>query len=132
MTVESRQWANFKKQFVGPNMPRRIRKERREGHLAPSSKGININLLSPFNDTRHTWDRHAIHTKACPNWANKDTIDKIYKAANELTNATGITYEVDHIVPVKHDLVCGLHVEHNLQIIPKTENKEKSNRFIVA
>jgi hypothetical protein len=132
MTTESRKWANFKRHFVGPKIPRRIHKERREGHLATSAKGNSANFLSPFNDNRHTWDRHAIHTKACPNWADKDTINKIYETANELTDKTGITYEVNHIVPVKHDLVCGLHVEYNLQIIPKTENKEKSNKFIVA
>lgn len=31
------------------------------------------------------------------------------------------------IVPLKSALVCGLHVEHNLQVIPKTENLKKFN-----
>jgi hypothetical protein len=124
MTTNSREWAKFKRQFVGPIMPRRIRKERREGHLATTLKSNNIDL-------RSTWDRHATHNKACPNWANKDAINTIYKTAKELTKSTGISYEVDHVIPVRHPLVCGLHVENNLQIILKDENREKSNYFVV-
>jgi hypothetical protein len=131
MTTDSRKWSHFKRYFVGPKMPRRIHKQRREGHLATTSKGILDNPLYPYYDARHTWDRNAIHTKACPNWANKTAIEKNYNAAKELTTETNIVYEVDHIVPVKHPLVCGLHVEFNLQIIPMEENKEKSNNFVV-
>jgi hypothetical protein len=124
MTTNSREWAKFKRQFVGPIMPRRIRKERREGQLATTLKGNNIDL-------RSTWDRHATHNKACPNWANKDAIDIIYKTAKELSKSTGISYEVDHVIPVRHPLVCGLHVENNLEIILKDENRAKSNYFVV-
>lgn len=41
-------------------------------------------------------------------------------------------WHVDHIIPLKHDLVCGLHVVANLQIIPGSENLSKNNRFVVA
>jgi 5-methylcytosine-specific restriction endonuclease McrA len=39
-----------------------------------------------------------------------------------------VKHEVDHIVPLKSPLVCGLHVEHNLQVIPATQNRRKHNR----
>jgi hypothetical protein len=38
-------------------------------------------------------------------------------------------YVVDHIVPLNHPLVYGLHNEHNLQVISKKFNAYKSNLF---
>ena len=40
-----------------------------------------------------------------------------------------IKYEVDHIIPLNNDLVCGLHVASNLQIIPQKKNTVKGNVF---
>lgn len=37
-------------------------------------------------------------------------------------------YEVDHILPVKGEQVCGLHVPGNLQVILRTANRQKSNK----
>lgn len=39
--------------------------------------------------------------------------------------------EVDHIVPLKHPLVCGLHVRCNLQLLTKSQNSAKRNSFII-
>jgi 5-methylcytosine-specific restriction endonuclease McrA len=42
---------------------------------------------------------------------------------------TGIQYEVDHIIPLNHELVCGLNIPENLQIITQEENRKKSNKW---
>jgi hypothetical protein len=65
----------------------------------------------------------------CPVWANRKVIANLYREARRLTKETGLVHSVDHIVPVKNKLVCGLHVEANLRVIPQAENLAKGNRW---
>lgn len=69
--------------------------------------------------------------QATPTWANIDAIQEIYASAAQMSRATGIKHAVDHIVPLVNELVCGLHVEENLQVITFSENSRKRNRFAV-
>lgn len=38
-------------------------------------------------------------------------------------------YEVDHIIPLRHPLVSGLHCIANLQYLPRLENRRKTNKW---
>jgi hypothetical protein len=58
-----------------------------------------------------------------------DEIERIYAKAARMTMETGITHHVDHIVPLKSVLVCGLHAPANLQILRDTDNASKGNAF---
>lgn len=75
--------------------------------------------------------RRAAKIQATPEWADNKAISAIYKEAQRLQDALGIPMHVDHIVPLRGDLVCGLHVETNLQVIPAPLNLRKSNKFEV-
>ncbi len=63
-------------------------------------------------------------------WANTFFIGEIYKLAQLRTKMTGVKWVVDHIVPVRHRNVCGLHVEQNLRVIPEKVNYAKSNKLL--
>ena len=72
--------------------------------------------------------RRAAELNATPNWANSADIKKFYDDAKRLTARTGIPHEVDHVVPLKNMIVCGLHVSHNLQTVTRFANRSKCNR----
>lgn len=77
--------------------------------------------------------RYAKKLQAMPNWLDKkqlDEIKKIYEESARQTEETGVEYNVDHIIPLQSDLVCGLHVPWNLRIITKSENVKKGNKLI--
>ena len=68
--------------------------------------------------------RRAQKLSATPGWANPIKIRGFYDALKLL----GKGWHVDHIVPLNHKLVCGLHCEANLQLLPAIENLRKGNR----
>ena len=59
-------------------------------------------------------------------------IAAFYIEAARLTQESGIPHEVDHIIPIQHELVCGLHVPANLQVITRFLNRSKRNGFEVG
>lgn len=78
----------------------------------------------------HNANRRALLIKATPTWLtdeHKKEIKEFYKKAKTMSKNSNIKYEVDHIIPLKSKIVCGLHVPWNLQILSKTENLKKRN-----
>lgn len=67
--------------------------------------------------------------QATPPWANLKRIEKIYMLAAWASKYTAEPLEVDHIIPLQHERICGLHVENNLQVIPLSENRSKANQW---
>lgn len=66
--------------------------------------------------------------KARAKWCNTFFIDEAYRLAELRSALTGFRWEVHHIVPLRHPLVCGLHVESNLAVIPMVDNRCQGNR----
>jgi 5-methylcytosine-specific restriction endonuclease McrA len=65
-----------------------------------------------------------------PAWVDRSEIEAVYKRAREITLATGTEHQVDHIVPLQGEFVCGLHVPWNLQVLTARENAAKKNRIL--
>lgn len=72
--------------------------------------------------------RRSAKKNATPLWASGKAIEEVYFAADFLGMVTGEWYHVDHIVPLQSKLVCGLHCEANLQVLPASANWAKGNR----
>jgi hypothetical protein len=77
--------------------------------------------------------KRANKRNAIPPWLNKshkEEIKLMHLLAKSLERQTGNKYHVDHIIPLKHKEMCGLHVPWNLRVITEEENMRKNNRFL--
>src|SRR6266404_7275523 len=66
--------------------------------------------------------RRARELRATPKWVDVAELRRIYENCPK-------GFEVDHIIPLAGENVCGLHVPWNLQYLPEGENKKKGARF---
>lgn len=69
-----------------------------------------------------------------PKWLSKDDMwmmEQAYELAALRTKIFGFAWHVDHIIPLRANLVSGLHTPYNLTVIPKSVNLTKSNKFEV-
>lgn len=88
-------------------------------------KGRNMEQVLADNKVRRRK-----HRQATPPWitrAQKTEMRKLYETAIMLTRTTGEPYVVDHIYPLRSEVVCGLHVPWNLRVMTREANLRKSN-----
>lgn len=70
----------------------------------------------------HTAKRRAVKLNATPSWVDFEELKLIYLECPE-------GFQVDHIVPLQSNKICGLHVPWNLQYLTEEQNKSKGNRM---
>lgn len=58
-------------------------------------------------------------TGHCPRWVKPSMFIHLYRKAVEM----GMT--IDHIIPLRGEYVCGLHVPENIQLLTREENMKK-------
>lgn len=84
------------------------------------------------HNSAHAAEWRAFKRKGAPSWLTpeqrREMVDA-YAYAKAWSQVTGVSHDVDHIVPLRGKEVCGLHVPWNLRIIPAAENRKKSNRL---
>ncbi len=78
--------------------------------------------LYPWKNKLKVQRRRAKRINATPVWANRNAIKDFYEKCPQY-------YVVDHVIPLNHPLICGLHVEGNFQYLTTEANLKKSNKF---
>ena len=112
---------------IPENKAKSIASQQRTYEKNPGYKNSKNNLWYAQNPGRRTFlsrKYQMAQLKRTPPWANLKAIAAIYAEAS----SKGLT--VDHIVPLQSNLVSGLHVENNLQLLTKSENSAKSNKWV--
>ena len=91
--------------------------------------GLKHRTENPGYYRAHFKMRQSRKRQALSSWANLEAIEALYVECSRISKETGIKHHVDHYFPLKSDVVCGLHNEFNLRIIPAVENLSKGNSF---
>ena len=89
---------------------------------------------NPIKMASYSAYHRARRKNAIPSWVSElDTFvfEEAYSLRKLRLDATGILWEVDHIIPITGRKVCGLHVWNNLQVIPAAANRSKHNKYEV-
>jgi len=105
----------------------RYREKNRDQIRAGQRRYVKENLAKVLART-HKYQAQKLN--ATPKWLTFEhyrQMQDIFLKASELSKSLG-PHEVDHIVPLCGDNVCGLHVPWNLQILPRAENRRKFNK----
>jgi hypothetical protein len=76
--------------------------------------------------------RRARKLKATPSWEDKRKTLWYYDESQRISQETGEVHHVDHMVPLNHWSVRGLHWHMNFDVLPGAENSSKGNRFWVG
>jgi hypothetical protein len=71
----------------------------------------------------------AKYKRAKPPWVTWAECNVFWDESARKTAETGIQHSVDHIVPLIHPLVCGLHAPANFRVCPLADNQRKSNKW---
>ena len=95
--------------------------EHREAKNATSSAYAKRH---PKRATARVMKRHADKLQRTPVWADLAEIALVYKNCP-------VGMHVDHIVPLRGELVSGLHTVENLQYLTPEQNSSKGNKFLV-
>jgi hypothetical protein len=115
--------------LANPDKVAAQRDKHRERRRADSRRWFRNNKAKA---NAHCAKRRASKDQRTPEWLSKEAKQQLldfYTIARSLTEETGISYEVDHIIPLRGKIVSGLHVPWNLQILTHEENIKKHNTF---
>jgi hypothetical protein len=121
MAKYKRDWVERNRERASRSWRENTKKRRRSGKQAAWVARNAGNVRA--SHAKHKVKRKSLEQAATPSWADPAAIRAIY------SKAAAVGAQVDHIVPIVNDLVCGLHCESNLQLLGGPANASKGNRW---
>jgi hypothetical protein len=95
-----------------------------------SERGRRWRQSYPWKHAANQAHRRALKRSATPGWfSQRDAVwlELMFAMCKKLEEKNGTKYHVDHRIPLKSNVVCGLHWRENWTILPASENLSKSN-----
>lgn len=93
-----------------------------EGRVKANAASLSYARNNPGKVNARSMKRRAAKLQRTPAWADLVAITDFYENCPA-------GYHVDHVIPLRGELVSGLHVLENLQYLPASENCGKCNKF---
>lgn len=94
-----------------------------EKKRASRNRAANPDLVSRYNqERRHT---EAQQTPRSLSLEDRQEMDRCYEVSATYRQFFELDTHVDHIIPLRGDGVCGLHVPWNLRITTASDNRRK-------
>lgn len=109
----------------------KYREKNRDAERVRNRERMRANYKKYYESGKHRWTEQRARRRAQEKkilWSDAAAIKNIYAAAQKMRES-GIKCHVDHIVPLKSNIVCGLHVLENLVIVDAFDNWTKGNRY---
>lgn len=148
---QSRKAKSYNKSYYDANREERIADQKKRDESNPERMALYLASYRAKNAERILSYRSAYHAQnrdrsnqywaarrsakmhRTPAWFS-DLDEFIMAEANHLVivrkEATGVDWEVDHMIPLQAKTASGLHVGANIQVMPTFYNRSKRNKMI--
>ena len=106
----------------------------RAAYRAANREKLRVYAAEHYRNNKTTYTakvakRRAAKMKRTPVWAETRQIEALYACAARLSSCLQMPFDVDNVYPLQGQLVSGLHVLGNLQILSASANRRKSNSW---
>jgi hypothetical protein len=108
-----------------------------KNHYIKNKERYNQNAKRHYKTNKEyyfsrTLKRNKRRKEATPPWAKIEEFKELIELRDQMRDATGFDWDIDHIIPLNAKKASGLNCKENLQIIPSVMNRNKGNKMIYS